>query len=188
MKTKHQARRKGAAKVRSAQAGVAGVAGKTVRCMNSYEFRVMALREYPLPEEMHVCMSPEAIADYWQACVVKSPQYNPARECMTVVLLNTRRRVIGHEFVSSGTRDTVVCDATGIFRTAVIADAAAVVMLHNHPSGDPDPSETDIKITRIMIQGGKLLSIEICDHLVMGRPTKKFPKGYASLRELGYFY
>jgi DNA repair protein RadC len=66
--------------------------------------------------------------------------------------------------------------------------AAAVVLAHNHPSGDPSPSEADIKVTRDLIRAGQLLKIEVLDHVIIGRATPERPKDYASLRELGYFY
>ena len=63
-----------------------------------------------------------------------------------------------------------------------------MVLMHNHPSGDPTPSEADIKVTRDLIGGGQLLKIDVLDHIVMGQPGGPDQKGYQSLRELGYFY
>ena len=62
-----------------------------------------------------------------------------------------------------------------------MASAAAIIIAHNHPSGDPTPSEADIKITRDLIRAGQLLKIEVLDHIVIGHPT------HTSLRNLGYF-
>jgi len=62
------------------------------------------------------------------------------------------------------------------------------VLAHNHPSGDPTPSEADIKVTRDLIRAGQLLKIELLDHVILGRKTAERPKDYASLRELGFFY
>jgi DNA repair protein RadC len=96
-------------------------------------------------------------------------------------MLNTRRRVKGHYLVSIGTLDTILVHPREVFRLALITSAASVVLMHNHPSGDPTPSEADIKVTRDLIRAGQLLKIEVVDHIVIG--TSK----YASLRELGYF-
>ena len=63
-----------------------------------------------------------------------------------------------------------------------------IVLIHNHPSGDPSQSEADIKVTRDLIRAGQLLKIEVLDHIVMGQPDGDGSKGYASLRELGFFY
>ena len=72
--------------------------------------------------------------------------------------------------------------------SAITANAAAVVLVHNHPSGDPTPSEQDIKVTRDLIRAGQLLKIEVIDHVIMGKPTEGRARDYVSLRELGYFY
>ena len=69
-----------------------------------------------------------------------------------------------------------------------MANASALVLVHNHPSGDPAPSEADIKVTRDLIRAGQLLKIEVLDHVIIGKPTAERPKDYVSLRELGYFY
>lgn len=59
---------------------------------------------------------------------------------------------------------------------------------HNHPSGDPSPSEADIKVTRDLMRGGQLLRIEVLDHVIIGRASVDQPKPFSSLRELGFFY
>jgi DNA repair protein RadC len=61
-------------------------------------------------------------------------------------------------------------------------------LAHNHPSGDPSPSDADIKVTRDLIRAGQLLKIEVLDHIILGRCTDQRSKDYVSLRELGYFY
>jgi DNA repair protein RadC len=110
-------------------------------------------------------------------------------EVFQVLLLNTRRRLIGKPAkVADGTLDTILVHPREVFRPAIEASAAAVVLVHNHPSGDPAPSEADIKVTRDLIRAGQLLKIEVLDHVILGRATPDRPKDYVSLRELGYFY
>jgi DNA repair protein RadC len=99
-----------------------------------------------------------------------------------VFILNTRRRIKGHYLVSIGTMDTILCHPREIFRLAIMASAAAIIVAHSHPSGDPTPSEADIKITRDLIRAGQLLKIEVLDHIVIGNPN------HSSLRALGYLY
>ena len=108
-------------------------------------------------------------------------------ETLQVVLLNTRRRLIRCETVSQGTLDTLLVHAREVFKVAIAANAAALVVAHNHPSGDPSPSDADIKVTRDLIRAGQLLKIEVLDHVILGRATRERPKDYSSLRELGYF-
>jgi antirestriction protein ArdC/proteasome lid subunit RPN8/RPN11 len=146
------------------------------------EFKVVALRECPSPESMQICETPDNAADYWRLHVATSPQFNPECECFVVILLNTRRRVKGHQLVSIGLLDTILVHPREVFRAAVVSSAAAVVLMHNHPSGDPTPSEADIKVTRDLIRAGQLMKIDVLDHVIVGNPKR------ASLRELGYFY
>lgn len=109
-------------------------------------------------------------------------------ETFQAVLLNTRRRLIRVEKLSQGTLDTILVHPREVFRAAISANAACVILVHNHPSGDPTPSEADIKATRDLIRAGQLLKIEVIDHVILGRATAERTKDYASLRELGYFY
>jgi DNA repair protein RadC len=108
-------------------------------------------------------------------------------ETLQVLLLNTRYKLIRVEDISDGTRDTILFDAGAVFKKAIEAGAAAIIVVHNHPSGDPSPSEPDIKATRDLIRAGRLLKIEVLDHVIIGRATADRPKDYSSLRELGYF-
>ncbi len=146
------------------------------------EWKVIALRECPLPEDMFLCDTAERAAAYWRTHIETHPHFDPERECFIVLHLNTRRRIRGHHFVSIGTIDTILAHPREVFRTALVAAAAAVVLMHNHPSGDPSPSEADIKVTRDLIRAGQIVKIEVVDHVIVGRPN------HTSLRELGYFY
>jgi DNA repair protein RadC len=109
-------------------------------------------------------------------------------ENFQIVLVNTRRRLIRVEQISQGTLDTLLVHPREVFKLAISAGAAAVILVHNHPSGDPNPSEDDIKVTRDLIRAGQLLKIDVLDHVIIGRKTRERAQDYASLRELGYFY
>lgn len=146
------------------------------------EWKLVALRECPTPDEMNPCETPEHAVAYWRSFVESHPYFDPERECLVVMVLNTRRRIRGHYLVSIGTMDTLLVHPREIFRIAILAGASAIVIAHNHPSGQPDPSEADIKITRDLIRAGQLLKIEVLDHVVVGNPA------FSSLRSLGYFW
>lgn len=108
-------------------------------------------------------------------------------ETLQVLLLNTRNRLIGEVVdISNGTRDTILVDPGAVFKKAIEAGASAIILVHNHPSGDPSPSEADIKATRDLIRAGKLLKIDVLDHVIIGRRAEGRPKDWASLRELGH--
>jgi DNA repair protein RadC len=136
-----------------------------------------------LQRESPVLDNPEAIVQ-----LLREQNLVKNVETLQVLLLNTRRRLIRVEPVTDGTIDTLLVHPREVFKAAIAANAAAVVLAHNHPSGDPTPSEADIKVTRDLIRAGQLLKIEVLDHIIIGRATPERPKDYASLRELGYFY
>ena len=136
-----------------------------------------------LRHESPVLDNPEAIAD-----LLREDNRLRDVENFQVLLLNTRRRLISVEHISQGTLDTILVHAREVFKKAITANASAIVLVHNHPSGDPTPSESDIKVTRDLIRAGQLLKIDILDHVILGRASKERKQDYASLRELGYFY
>ncbi len=136
-----------------------------------------------LQRESPVLDNPEAIVR-----LLREQNLVKSVETFQALLLNTRRRLIRVEDISHGTLDTILMHPREVFRSAIAANAAALVLVHNHPSGDPTPSEADIKVTRDLIRAGQLLKIEVLDHVIIGRATPDRPKDYASLRELGYFY
>lgn len=109
-------------------------------------------------------------------------------EFFHVLMLNTRRRLVGIERVNQGTLDTILIHPREVFRAAIVANCSAVILAHNHPSGDPTPSEADIKATRDLVRAGQLLKIEVLDHVILGKRTEERPRDFVSLRELGYFY
>jgi DNA repair protein RadC len=134
-------------------------------------------REAPLVD------TPERVADF-----LREENRQHEVEHFQVLLLNTRKRLIRVERLSQGTMDTILVRAAEVFRPAIIANASAIVLVHNHPSGDPAPSDADIRVTRDLIRAGQLLKIEVIDHVILGRRTVERPKDYVSLREMGYFH
>ena len=136
-----------------------------------------------LQYESPVLDTPEAVAR-----LLKESNLSRQVETLQVLLLNTRRRLIRIEEISNGTLDTILVHPREVFKSAIAANAAAMILVHNHPSGDPTPSEADVKVTRDLIRAGQLLKIEVIDHIIIGRATTERAKDYSSLRELGYFY
>ena len=105
---------------------------------------------------------------------------NRSVEQFGVVLLDTRHRVLRTTVVSVGTLDASIVHPREIFREATAAGAAALVLFHNHPSGDPEPSPDDVKLTQRLIAAGVLMGIDVIDHVILGDVR------YCSLREKGY--
>ena len=110
-----------------------------------------------------------------------------AQEAFCVIDLNSKNGVIDKRLVTLGLLDASLVHPREVFRGAIVNNAAAVIICHNHPSGDPTPSAEDIRITRQLVEAGKVLSIKVLDHVVIGRPDVNTPgcPGFVSLREAG---
>lgn len=98
------------------------------------------------------------------------------REHFLVLLLNARHEVLSREIVSIGSLNASIVHPREVFKPAVVASAASIVLVHNHPSGDPEPSEEDLSITKRLVKVGDLLGIAVLDHVVIAR------RGVVSLR------
>ena len=96
-----------------------------------------------------------------------------------VLLLDARHRVLHARVLTRGTADATPMHPRDVFREAALAGAAALVLFHNHPSGDPLPSAEDLQLTRRMIEAGELMGITVVDHVILGDTS------YCSLRDLG---
>ena len=144
-----------------------------------HEFQIIRVRECVATELIE---SPLQAVKYWRDNIPQAPWFDPMKEAFVVLVLNTRKRILGHNLVSLGSLDTCHVSPREVFKPALVQSAASIILTHNHPSGDPTPSEADIKVTRDLIRAGQLLKIEINDHLILGNPN------HSSLRELGYFY
>ncbi len=98
---------------------------------NPKEYKVVALRDCPLPEEMTLCDNPDRAAEYWRTHVTSAPNYNSDVECFVILLLNVRRRVKGHVLISTGTLDMIHVTPREVFKPAIVASAAGIVLMHN---------------------------------------------------------
>jgi DNA repair protein RadC len=96
-------------------------------------------------------------------------------------LLNTKNHVIGSHDVYRGSLNTAVVRVGELFREAIRQNCAALVLVHNHPSGDPTPSPEDVNLTRQVVEAGTLLDVSVLDHLVIGSGQP----GFVSLKERG---
>lgn len=101
------------------------------------------------------------------------------KEHLRLITLDTRNRVISTPTIYVGSLNTSVIRISELFRAAIKDNAAAFIMAHNHPSGDPSPSPEDVNVTRQVVQAGKLMDIALLDHIIIGRQR------FVSLKERG---
>lgn len=99
------------------------------------------------------------------------------REHFCILLLNSRNRVVGKEIVSMGSLDASIVHPREIFRNSIKKSAASIVLVHNHPSGDPTPSDDDMEVTKRLVEAGRILGIHVVDHVVIARAS------FVSMRE-----
>jgi len=103
------------------------------------------------------------------------------REYFCTISLNTKNRVLGIDNVSIGSLNSSLVHPREVFKNPIRRSAAAIILVHNHPSGDPEPSREDIQVTRRLVEAGQLLGIEVLDHLIIGDGS------FISLKEQNIF-
>ena len=108
-----------------------------------------------------------------------------AQEQFVVLTLDTKNELIERHMVGLGTLNSVLVHPREVFRPAISDSAANIILVHNHPSGDPSPSSQDIQITKKLIEAGRILGIEVLDHVIIGRRKDERMDPYLSLRESG---
>jgi DNA repair protein RadC len=108
--------------------------------------------------------TPEKIAEYLQDAYLK----NPCQESFWVICLDRRTKPISRTMVTLGTLTSTLAHPREIFKIAILASAAAIVVSHNHPSGDPSPSAADTQLTRQLKEAAKIIGIDLLDHVIVG--------------------
>jgi DNA repair protein RadC len=123
--------------------------------------------------------SPELVHD-----LVAAEMRTLHKESLRVILLDTRYHLLRMEEVSLGSVNESIAHPRDVFRPAVISSAYAVIVVHNHPSGDPSPSQSDHSLTRRLAEAAELLQIKLLDHIIIGAPAEgRLP--YFSFKEAG---
>ena len=115
------------------------------------------------PAERRVVRSPADVADF---CMVDMRQLD--HEVFRVVLLNTKNQVLEHKDLYHGSVNRSIVRTAEVFREAIRQGATSIIVVHNHPSGDPSPSPDDIRTTTDLVAAGSLLDVEVLDHLIIG--------------------
>ena len=139
-------------------------------------FRVRLVRENPGA----LASRPEMDGPDAVAAVFAEHLKEADREHFVVMMLCVQNRLIGMHTVSVGTLNAALVSSREVFKAAILANAASVVVGHNHPSGDPTPSPEDLQVTRELRKAGELLDIPVLDHVIVGDAGR-----YVSLKRMG---
>ncbi len=137
--------------------------------------------EQPAP----VTNTPEKVAAVWNQYVTDSSWYEAGREQLVLFTLDTRHRCTGYFLISVGTLNEALAHPREIMRPVIMSGAYAFVLLHNHPTGDPTPSEADRALTRRIREAADILQVHMLDHVIMGDQSLGWPQPYFSFKEHG---
>lgn len=113
---------------------------------------------------------PESAFRFWREVVADDPCHEPEKEHLVAVFLNTKLRLTAYHVVSVGSLNEALSHPREIFRPAILAGAYRIVLMHNHPSGDPEPSQADRLMTKRIDEAGELIGITLLDHVIVGTP------------------
>jgi DNA repair protein RadC len=154
----------------AAERGMGPAKATTIKAALELANRLSALRSEDKPQ----IASPDDVVDLLGLEMAALEQ-----EQLRVVLLDTKNRVVATRTVYQGSANQAMVRAGEVFRDAVRRNAVGIIVVHNHPSGDPTPSSADVALTAELVRAGQLLDIEVIDHLIIGQGR------HVSLRRLG---
>ena len=137
-------------------------------------YRVALVREGSCLSEQKTIRSPDDVF-----AIISLDYENAVVETAMMLALDTKNKVIGVFNISTGSLNASIIHPRDVFQRAILSNAASVILVHNHPSGDPSPSSEDVELTKKLAAAGKLLDIDVLDHVVIGAGQ------YVSLKENG---
>ena len=139
------------------------------------KYRISLVREDNSSASSDPISAPERAYQY-----IKSGLENKDRELFVTILLNAKNVPLGVHLVSMGALNSAFVSPREVFKAAIIASAAGIILAHNHPSGDPEPSLEDVQITVTLSKAGDILGVSVVDHIIVGHGT------YYSMQENGH--
>ena len=150
---------------------------KNVRMKRLNVVKLQMLKEKTFPYKTNVIKSPLNAMELLQEFIGKED-----REHFVLICLDTKNKIAALNTVSIGSLNSAIVSPREIFKTAILANSASIIIGHNHPSGSPTPSPEDIAVTERIKEAGTLLGIELLDHVIVGDEGN-----YLSMKEKGYF-
>jgi DNA repair protein RadC len=128
------------------------------------------------PDMENVIRSPENVAELAKGYL---RLHEEPEEYLYMICMNIKNKIIGVFEISHGNVNSSIVGVREIFQKALLANAVSIIVMHNHPSGDCTPSREDIEVTKRLIEAGKIIGIDVLDHIIVG-------ENYSSLKEKGY--
>lgn len=140
-----------------------------------------AIVQLPLVREMETWTLVRTPEDTARIC---HDMRDLAQETFQVLTVSAKNTILNRVMVGLGILDGCMVHPREVFRNAILENAAGLVLIHNHPSGDPEPSSDDTRVTKNLIDAGRIIGIKVLDHVIIGRPQNG-SKGYFSFRASG---
>jgi DNA repair protein RadC len=151
--------------------------------ITTYEIKISRVREVPCSADLN---SPDAVINYWKTIIESAAWFDPEKEQLVTIMLDTKLRPTSYALISLGSMNETIAHPREIFRPAIASGAYGFVLMHNHPSGDPSPSEADRRITTKILECSKLLEIRFLDHIIAPTgPSLPGLQPYFSFRDAG---
>lgn len=129
------------------------------------------------PDLVSIIRSPDDVS-YFAKSFLR--MHEESEEYLYMICMNTKNRIVGVFELSHGNVNSSIFSVREIFQKALLANAVSIIVMHNHPSGDPTPSREDIEVTKRTVEAGKIIGVQVLDHIIIGDGS------YASLKEKGY--
>ena len=148
-----------------------------------YEYSLKRTKVLEVAESISKASGAEHVYEYCK----KLGWQEHEQEHLYALMLDSKNHIMGYKLITMGLVDRSHVHARELFRHAIVANSARIVMVHNHPSGDPTPSSQDISTTREMVSAGKVIGIHIMDHVILGlEDCYPYYRGYYSLKDNGF--
>jgi DNA repair protein RadC len=141
------------------------------------EIRILRVMEDSPCDECHTA---DDALTAWKAHIVRAPWFHDNKEHLVVLTLDTKYKLTGYHLVAMGSLNQTVAHPREILRPVIVSGAYAFILMHNHPSGDPAPSEGDRKVTRRLGEAAQIMDVPFLDHVIVGDAGR-----YFSFREAG---
>lgn len=140
--------------------------------INFYTLKMV--KEYSELYEVSVIKSPTEV---YQAAKQLLALHEEPEEHFCILCLNAKNKIVGVHTISIGSLNASIVHPREVFKAAMLNNASKIICLHNHPSGDPEPSQEDIETTRRLVEAGEIIGIKVLDHVIIGEQS------YLSMRE-----
>lgn len=148
------------------------------------EYKIQKIRVCEAPASI-ACDTPDRVAELWRTGPAKADWFDEDKECIVVFGMDTKLKCKGFYLIALGSVNECTARICEILKPVIVENCTSFCAAHNHPSGDPLPSQADIDLTRRLNEAARIMGIRLQDHIIMGKPRHSGDRGFFSFREGG---